>query len=144
MFLVKTQFLVKNCKIWKICPAGGMHPPPPLPCIWACPINKHLPKRVNLPMMFGHFSCWQTVFSRELIATLDHHTDWLCQTSGLLEKAKISCNMTKPTKWLCIQWRFRSAWVDAQADLSLRWAHTHFVGFVMLRLSWDYGPFRLL
>ena len=23
--------------------------------------------------------------------------------------------------------------VDAQADLSLRWAHTHFVGFVM---SW--------
>ena len=25
-------------------------------------------------------------------------------------------------------------WVDAQADLSLRWAHTHFVGFVMSRL----------
>ena len=23
---------------------------------------------------------------------------------------------------------------DSQADLSLRWAHTHFVGFVMLRL----------
>ena len=26
-----------------------------------------------------------------------------------------------------------SEWVDAQADLSLRWAHTHFVDFVM---SW--------
>ena len=26
-----------------------------------------------------------------------------------------------------------SAWADAQADLSLRWAHSHFVGFVM---SW--------
>ena len=26
-----------------------------------------------------------------------------------------------------------SHWADAQADLSLRWAHTHFVGFVM---SW--------
>ena len=26
-----------------------------------------------------------------------------------------------------------SEWADAQADLSLRWAHTHFVGFVM---SW--------
>ena len=25
-------------------------------------------------------------------------------------------------------------WADAQADLSLRWAHTHFVGFVMSRL----------
>ena len=23
-----------------------------------------------------------------------------------------------------------SDWVDAQADLNLRWAHTHFVGFV--------------
>ena len=27
-----------------------------------------------------------------------------------------------------------SDWVDAQADLSLRWAHSHFVGFVMMRL----------
>ena len=26
-----------------------------------------------------------------------------------------------------------SDWADAQADLSLRWAHTHFVGFVMSR-----------
>ena len=24
-----------------------------------------------------------------------------------------------------------SFWADAQADLNLRWAHTHFVGFVM-------------
>ena len=28
----------------------------------------------------------------------------------------------------------RSDWPDAQADLSLRWAHIHFVGFVMSRL----------
>ena len=27
-----------------------------------------------------------------------------------------------------------SDWADAQADLSLRWAHSHFVGFVMSRL----------
>ena len=27
-----------------------------------------------------------------------------------------------------------SDWADAQADQSLRWAHTHFVGFVMSRL----------
>ena len=26
---------------------------------------------------------------------------------------------------------------DAQADLSFRWAHTHFVGFVMSRLIWN-------
>ena len=26
---------------------------------------------------------------------------------------------------------------DAQADLSLRWTHTHFVGFVMSRLNYN-------
>ena len=34
------------------------------------------------------------------------------------------------------QRRLWSDWADAQADLSLRWAHTHFVGFVMSRLIW--------
>ena len=34
---------------------------------------------------------------------------------------------------LSAQWRPWWDWADAQADLSLRWAHTHFVGFVM---SW--------
>ena len=47
---------------------------------------------------------------------------------------------------LCTQWvakdpRFLhvdsedwSDWADAQADLGLRWAHSHFIGFVMSRL----------
>ena len=34
----------------------------------------------------------------------------------------------------CGQRRFWSDWADAQVDRSLRWAHTHFVGFVMSRL----------
>ena len=34
---------------------------------------------------------------------------------------------------LSVQRRLWSDWADAQADLSLRWAHTYFVGFVM---SW--------
>ena len=68
----------------------------------------------------------------------------------------MSHDMTKPTKWVCAQRRLRSAvhmkkawvlsyplsaqrrfwsdWADAQADLSLRWAHTHFVGFVVSQL----------
>ena len=33
------------------------------------------------------------------------------------------------------QRRFWSDWADAQADLSLRWAHSHFVGFVISRLN---------
>ena len=35
---------------------------------------------------------------------------------------------------LSAQRRLWSDWADDQADLSLRWAHTHFVGFVMSRL----------
>ena len=35
---------------------------------------------------------------------------------------------------LSAQQRLWSDWADAQADLSLRWAHSHFVGFVMLWL----------
>ena len=36
---------------------------------------------------------------------------------------------------LSAQRRLWSDWVDAQADLSLRWADTHFVGFVVRRLN---------
>ena len=64
----------------------------------------------------------------------------------------MSRNMTKPTKWLCALRRLRLAWASAKvsscrrrrhwsdwADLSLRWGHTHFVGFVMSRLKcWQY------
>ena len=44
--------------------------------------------------------------------------------------------MTKPTKWLCAQWRLRSAWASAQSDqsslsawrklgsLATQWAHS--------------------
>ena len=36
------------------------------------------------------------------------------------------------------QRRLWSDWADAPADLSLRWAHGHFVGFVMRRLIYNY------
>ena len=57
------------------------------------------------------------------------HTERDCRNKG----GNLSRDMIKPTKWVCAQRRLRSAWADAQADLSLRWAHSHFVGFVM---SW--------
>ena len=42
------------------------------------------------------------------------------------------------THWACSEdW---SDWADAQADLSLRWVHTHFVGFVMSRLKFCNFP----
>ena len=45
-------------------------------------------------------------------------------------RLKKPCVLSYP---LSTQRRLWSDWADAQADLSLRWAHTHFVGFVM---SW--------
>ena len=39
---------------------------------------------------------------------------------------------------LSAQRRLWSDWVDAQADLSLHWAHSHFVCFVMSRLILRY------
>ena len=38
------------------------------------------------------------------------------------------------THWAQCQQRLWSDWADAQVDLSIRWAHSHFVGFVMSRL----------
>ena len=37
---------------------------------------------------------------------------------------------------LSAQGRLWSDWADAQAYLSFRWVHSHFVGFVMSRLKW--------
>ena len=34
-------------------------------------------------------------------------------------KYYLSRDMTKPTKWVCAQWRFRSAWASAQSNQSL-------------------------
>ena len=54
---------------------------------------------------------------------------------------QLSHNMTKQTKWVCALRRLRSAWASDQSNqslrcpheeslgLSLRWAHSHFVGF---------------
>ena len=36
--------------------------------------------------------------------------------------------------------KLRSDWADAQADLNLRWAHMHFVGFVITWLIYQVIP----
>ena len=54
----------------------------------------------------------------------------------LSEQIHLSRLATKPIMWLCTQRRLRSVWAsaDAQADLSLRWTQSRFVGFVTRRL----------
>ena len=44
---------------------------------------------------------------------------------------------------LRVQRRLWSDWADAQTDLSLRWAHSNFVGFVMRRPQFSCSPVRL-
>ena len=56
----------------------------------------------------------------------------------MYNKRKNKPRRDKTNKWVCTQRRLRSAWAaDAQADPSLRWAHNHFVGFVMSRLKYS-------
>ena len=54
--------------------------------------------------------------------------------------------MTKPTKWLCAQWRLRSAWASPQSDQSLRCSHEETLGpqlptertvKTLIRLGWS-------
>ena len=56
-------------------------------------------------------------------------------------KTQISLGIRMKKAWvlsypLSAHRRLWSDWVDAQADLSLRWAHSHFVGFVMSPLKY--------
>ena len=39
--------------------------------------------------------------------------------------------------------RLWSEWVDTQTDLSLRWAHSHFVGFDMRLLMYSFFSFKI-
>ena len=40
----------------------------------------------------------------------------------------VSCDMTKPTKWVCVQRRLKSGWASAQSDQSLRCSHEESLG----------------
>ena len=102
---------------------------------------------LGLFFFFSFRIAWWPTAGKEL-------SSWLSACSVFF----MSRNMTKPTKWLCAQRRLRSAWAsaqsdqsslcvakdpsflhvdcedcedwtDAQADLSLRWAHMPFCWF---------------
>ena len=56
---------------------------------------------------------------------------WQNQQNGMCTQRRLRSAWAS----LSAQRRLWSDWADAQADLSLRWAHSHFVGFVMRRLN---------
>ena len=60
---------------------------------------------------------------------------WACAQSD--QSSLCAQWVGKDTSFLNADSEDWSDWADAQAGLSLRWAQTHFVGFVMSRLIWE-------
>ena len=65
-----------------------------------------------------------------LFKCLTPHEWWFVQTTEEIKiyfifqkmERQMSRDMTKPTKWVCAQWRLRSAWASAQSDQGLHCA----------------------
>ena len=80
---------------------------------------------------------WHPYMSREMT----NPTMWVCAQRRLRSAWAWVWSQSSLSAWrnlgsLATHWarsKDWSDWVDAQADLSVCWAHTHFVGFVM---SW--------
>ena len=155
--------MIKPTK-WPVCPTKtqislGIHP------VWSESSLSAWRSIVSLATHWVHkekWSDWVDALADLSLRLVHPLFCWFCHAPDQY----LSCDMTKPTKWVGAQWRLRSAWasaqtdqsslsarrklvslathwaqskawsdwVDAHVDLSLRWAHTHFVGFVMLWL----------
>ena len=81
--------------------------------------------------------CGQINMSRDITK----QTKWLCAKRRLRSAWESAQSDQSSAKWVakdpsfssCLQGRLWSDWADAQADLSLRWAQSHFISCVMLR-----------
>ena len=109
--------------------------------------DPHQPARPCQGPIISSGAQWPWIVIRQRI----HRLIWVfaAYTSHFVDFAALcikhlSRDMTKATKWVCTQWRLRSAWASTQADLSLRWAHSHLVGFVMSRLIYSFKADKVL
>ena len=90
---------------------------------------------VNYPGNDGSVPTWLKIVDWDVKPQHNQPTSLIRVFAVCIKKAWV---LSYP---LSIQQRLWSDWADAQADLSLRWAHIHFVGFVMswLILFYFYG-----
>ena len=109
--------------------------------------------------LFGFESCYLTktnvccdVENYHMNCDMTKPTKWLCAQQSLRSVWAAAQSDQSP---VCAQWAAKdpsflhadsedwSDWADTQADLSLRWAHTHFVGLVMSWLIYVYMNSRI-
>ena len=93
----------------------------------------------SLPCALYGWSDWAASALSDLSLLWVHRACWFCHALAYFKADKYlphnSRNMTKPTQWVhpAKTQISRGIPMDARADLSLRWAHSHIVGFIM---SW--------
>ena len=88
-------------------------------------------------MNYNHATTWATTWQTNKMNVRPAKTDQPGHQPNLIRhfavRMKKAWFLSDP---LSAQRRLWSDCADAQADLSLRWAPSHFVGFVMMRLTW--------
>ena len=97
--------------------------------------NSQIFSIILLPKTLLHYVGHKWALSRQILilsyANLKH-TDQLTHPCSLIRVFAVHMKKAWVLSYpLSAQRRRWSDWADAQADLSLRWEHTHFVGFVM-------------
>ena len=79
---------------------------------------------------------WTQLYFFSLASTIFHRDNRLFCPGFAIRVFAIGMKKAWVLSYLfSAQGRLWSDWADAKADLSLRWAHNHFVGFVMRRLT---------
>ena len=84
-----------------------------------------------------HKSIWAATWQNQRCESVpSEDSDQLGHPPSLIRVFAVhSMDCYGPKLSSCWQQRLWSDWANAQADLSLHWAHTNFVGFVMSRLK---------
>ena len=113
----------------------------------ACPNVAHVARANRLvdslpePRRSKMFFCKNTIIRSTCVAVhLSHNTTKTRKVTVRPTSVHLIRVFGRKLGSLATHWAHSedwSDWVDAQADLILRWTHSHFVGFVMSRLIWS-------
>ena len=90
-------------------------------------MGTHQNRLAEVILMSTHNICFYGELTK-IILQLSSNTHLICSSVPLhVYVLQMSCDITKPTKWLCAQRRLRSAWASAWrklGSLATHWAHS--------------------